>query len=89
MQVLAEHVRRHERDALVGDSEAPGLVFFGVFADDGAGLDACPLVDNALTNPAVFTDIDDSRRDLGFSPSISLEQGIQRFVDWLREYQGA
>ncbi len=38
---------------------------------------------------ATYADIDDSRRDLGFSPSISLEQGIQRFVDWLREYQGA
>ena len=37
---------------------------------------------------ATYADIDDSRRDLGFSPSISLEQGIQRFVDWLRDYQG-
>ena len=37
---------------------------------------------------ATCADIDESRRDLGFSPSTSLEQGIQRFVDWLREYQG-
>ena len=37
---------------------------------------------------ATCADIDESRRDLGFSPSTSLEQGIQRFVDWLRDYRG-
>ncbi len=37
---------------------------------------------------ATCADIDDSRRDLGFNPSTSLEQGVRRFVDWLRDYQG-
>ncbi len=37
---------------------------------------------------ATCADIEDSRRELGFNPSTSLEQGIRRFVDWLREYQG-
>lgn len=36
---------------------------------------------------ATCADIDESRRDLGFSPSTSLEDGIRRFVDWLRDYQ--
>ena len=38
---------------------------------------------------ATLVDIEESRRKLGFSPSTSLEDGIQRFVSWLREYQGA
>lgn len=37
---------------------------------------------------ATFADIEESRRDLGFNPSTSLESGIQRFVTWLRDYQG-
>lgn len=36
---------------------------------------------------ATFADIEDSRRDLGFSPSTSLEDGIRKFVSWLRDYQ--
>ena len=36
---------------------------------------------------ATFADIEESRRDLGFSPSTSLEGGIRRFVDWLRDYR--
>ncbi len=38
---------------------------------------------------STYADIEDSRRDLGFNPSTSLEQGIQRFVEWLRDYQGS
>lgn len=37
---------------------------------------------------ATYADIEESRRDLGFNPSTSLENGIERFVSWLREYQG-
>ncbi len=37
---------------------------------------------------ATYADIEESRRDLGFNPSTSLEIGIGRFVSWLREYQG-
>jgi UDP-glucuronate 4-epimerase len=36
-----------------------------------------------------FADIDDSRRDLGFEPSITIDDGIQRFVDWYRSENGA
>ncbi len=33
-----------------------------------------------------FADIKKSREALGFSPKVSLEEGIQRFVDWYRYY---
>jgi len=37
---------------------------------------------------ATFADIDDLRRDVGFSPSTPIEEGIARFVAWYQEYYG-
>ena len=34
-------------------------------------------------------DVSDLRRDVGFAPSISLEDGVGRFVEWYRDYHGA
>lgn len=33
-------------------------------------------------------DIEESRRDLGFAPSVSIAEGIPRFVAWFRAYYG-
>ena len=35
---------------------------------------------------ATFADVDDLVRDVGFKPSTSIEEGIERFVAWYREY---
>lgn len=35
-----------------------------------------------------YADIEASRRDLGFSPKTSIDEGIPRFVAWFREYHG-
>ncbi|MCG7392875.1 NAD-dependent epimerase [Microvirga sp. ACRRW] len=34
-------------------------------------------------------DVTDLRRDVGFAPSTSLKDGVNRFVQWYREYHGA
>ena len=36
--------------------------------------------------PATCADVDDLMRDVGFRPSTPIEVGIQRFVDWYRDY---
>jgi UDP-glucuronate 4-epimerase len=36
--------------------------------------------------PATYADVDDLIRDVGFAPSTPIEVGIQRFVEWYREY---
>src|SRR5690606_26265107 len=36
--------------------------------------------------PRTYADIEASRRDLGFAPRTSLEDGIARFVEWYRGY---
>lgn len=38
--------------------------------------------------PATYADVDDLRRDVGFQPSTSIEEGIGRFVQWYRQYHG-
>jgi UDP-glucuronate 4-epimerase len=36
--------------------------------------------------PATFADVDDLARDVGFKPSISIEEGVRRFADWYLNY---
>ncbi|MEN8247053.1 MAG: NAD-dependent epimerase [Thermodesulfobacteriota bacterium] len=38
--------------------------------------------------PATYADVDDLMNDVGFKPETSIRTGIQRFVDWYREYYG-
>ncbi|MGE0715880.1 MAG: NAD-dependent epimerase/dehydratase family protein [Alphaproteobacteria bacterium] len=50
------------------------------------------IVETAPMQPgdveATAADIDDSTRDLGFVPRVPLEDGIPRFVEWFRAYEG-
>ena len=36
--------------------------------------------------PESFADIEDSRRDLGFEPKTTIEEGLARFVEWYKWY---
>jgi UDP-glucuronate 4-epimerase len=36
--------------------------------------------------PATFADVEDLTKDVGFKPATSIEDGIQKFVDWYQEY---
>lgn len=36
--------------------------------------------------PATYADVDDLVRDVGFKPSTSVEEGIEKFVEWYKEY---
>ncbi len=38
--------------------------------------------------PATYADVNDLERDTGFKPRTPLEEGIERFVEWYREYYG-
>jgi len=35
-----------------------------------------------------FADVEELRRDVGFAPATSIEDGLMRFVGWFREYYG-
>ena len=36
--------------------------------------------------PATYADVDDLARETGFKPSTSIDEGIERFVSWYRQY---
>lgn len=39
--------------------------------------------------PITYANVDDLMNDVGFKPSTTLENGIQRFVEWYRGYYGS
>ena len=39
--------------------------------------------------PATFADVDDLVRDVGFKPATPIEVGIERFIQWYREFYGS
>lgn len=36
--------------------------------------------------PVTYADVDDLRRDVGFAPNTSLEEGVRRFVEWYKQF---
>ncbi len=36
--------------------------------------------------PVTYADVEDLMRDLGFKPKTTIKVGIERFVNWYREY---
>lgn len=38
--------------------------------------------------PATFADVDDLIADVGFQPRTSIDEGVEKFVKWYREYHG-
>jgi len=36
--------------------------------------------------PATYADVEDLTRDVGFAPTMPIEAGIARFVQWYREF---
>jgi UDP-glucuronate 4-epimerase len=39
--------------------------------------------------PDTAADVEELRRDTGYSPSTPVETGISRFVDWYRDFYGS
>ena len=36
--------------------------------------------------PETYADIDDLVRDFGFKPNTTIDEGIEKFVEWFKEY---
>jgi UDP-glucuronate 4-epimerase len=51
-----------------------------------AKLNMMPMQPGDVTNTEA--DVRATRRDLGYSPKVSIEEGVGRFVDWYLDYYG-
>jgi UDP-glucuronate 4-epimerase len=38
--------------------------------------------------PATWADVEDLVRDFGYAPTVRVEEGVERFVKWYREFYG-
>tara|TARA_B100001123_G_scaffold401328_1_gene487909 strand:- start:3136 stop:4113 length:978 start_codon:yes stop_codon:yes gene_type:complete len=74
----------------LGNSRAETLVHLVSLLEQAIGKTADKVLEEMPAGDIqeTFADIEASRRDLGYDPTISLEVGIPLFVQWYREYHG-
>ncbi|HFD91982.1 MAG TPA: NAD-dependent epimerase [Gammaproteobacteria bacterium] len=74
----------------IGNHQPVELMRFIEILEDALGQKAkknlLPLQPGDV--PATYADVDDLMRDVGFQPSTPIEEGIQRFVAWYRDFYG-
>ena len=74
----------------LGNSKAVDLLYFIERIENALGKKAekklLPIQPGDVAE--TFADITESERDLGFQPSIGIEEGIEYFVAWYRSYYG-
>ncbi|MFQ5784409.1 MAG: NAD-dependent epimerase/dehydratase family protein [Alphaproteobacteria bacterium] len=75
----------------IGNHRSEPLLRFIEVLEDAIGrkaeLDLKPM--QAGDVKETYADIDAIRRDLGFAPTVPIEDGLPRFVAWYRDYHGA
>ncbi len=74
----------------IGNESSVSLLHFIAILEEITSLKAelCLLPKPPEDVFETCADITESRRDLGFEPRTSLEEGLPRFVSWYREYHG-
>ena len=72
----------------LGNHRSEQLMHFIEVLEEACGRKAVKVFEDMQPGdvPETFADIEASRRDLGFEPHTSIEEGLPRFVDWLRKY---
>jgi UDP-glucuronate 4-epimerase len=74
----------------IGNNQPVELMRFIGAIEDALGrkaeLNLLPMQPGDV--PKTFADVDALVEDVGFAPNTPIEVGIQRFVDWYREYYG-
>jgi len=87
-------VTRHEGNAVpcklynVGNHSPVNLMDFISAIEKALGKEArknfLPMQPGDV--PATYADVDDLMKDVGFAPSTSIQDGIDKFVEWFKTY---
>ncbi len=74
----------------LGNHRAEDLTHFIEVLERACGREAIKEFDEMQPGDveATHADIEESRRDLGFEPQITIDEGLPRFVAWYRDYYG-
>ncbi|MFD2098110.1 NAD-dependent epimerase [Corallincola platygyrae] len=72
----------------IGNNQPVELEYFITCIEKALGMEAnrnyMPIQPGDV--PATYADIDDLNKAVGFHPSTPIETGVQRFIDWYRDY---
>jgi len=72
----------------IGNNEPVELMDYISAIENALGMEAqkdfLPLQPGDV--PDTYADVDDLVKDIGYKPSMSVQQGIKKFVHWYREY---
>lgn len=72
-----------------GNRECVELIRYIEVIEDACGIEAEKIMMDMQPGDveATWADISDTKRELGFSPTTSIEEGIPKFVEWYRAYK--
>jgi len=72
----------------IGNHQPVELLVFIKFLEDALGRKAIKnlLPMQAGDVVATYADLEDLKRDVGFAPKTTLKQGVERWVEWYRQY---
>ena len=72
----------------LGNHRSEDLMHFIAVLEKACGRDAVKVFEDLQAGDVkeTYADIEASRRDLGFEPRTSIDEGLPRFVRWYREY---
>ncbi|MGM5485305.1 MAG: NAD-dependent epimerase/dehydratase family protein [Nanobdellota archaeon] len=74
----------------LGNNNTIELKYFISVIEDKLGLKAKQKLMEIQPGdvPITYADIEHSKEKLGYDPSVSIEEGVAKFVDWYKEYYG-
>ena len=74
----------------LGNPRSEELMRFIAVLERACGREAVKVLEDMQPEDVkeTYADIEASRRDLGFEPSTTIDEGLPRFVEWYREYHG-
>ncbi len=74
----------------IGNNQPVELMEFIAAIEQALGREAKKTFEDLQPGdvPATYADVDDLINDVGFKPRTPIATGIERFVDWYREYYG-
>jgi UDP-glucuronate 4-epimerase len=74
----------------LGNHRSENLMHFIAVIEAACGREAVKVFEGMQPGDVkeTYADIEASRRDLGFEPRTTIDEGLPRFVEWYRDYHG-
>ncbi|MDX1423625.1 MAG: NAD-dependent epimerase/dehydratase family protein [Kiloniellales bacterium] len=87
-KALSTYERTRHKIYNLGNHKSEELSYFIEILESACGREAVKEYVGMQPGDvkASYADIDESKRDLGFEPRVTIEEGLPRFVEWYRKF---